>query len=438
MVGAGAAGLSAAWELAAADCAVTVFESRGEAGGRMRTTELDGIRFDAGVQLLASNYTSTLALARAAGAGGLVRRSPGRDGVWRKGRANALTYGSVASMLTSGALPASLKLRLGTRYLPYLARHAARLDLHDLLNTGGLEHDGESIAEWGERELGSDFVELLAYPLLGAYYGSEPENVAAAVYHALARVGLDVSVHAVEGGMAQVPQLVAGALQARGVDIAYHTAVEALEEQPNGVTLEHSTACAFDAAIVATPAPQASRLLKAHDELVTWLHGVRTVPTVTLALLLSRPARADFFGLSIPRDQTELSAAVALCVQERKVPGLVPEDRGAIVVLPAPGLSFELSRQTPEGVFHRLLPSAERVFTGLGETVMRARTTAFEEGYTVFYAGYLHHLDALKKVAVPKRIALAGDYLVAPTVEGAVRSGAAAARRILTLLRAAR
>src|SRR6185436_5219286 len=97
------------------------------------------------------------------------------DAVWRRGKPHPLTYGSVASMITSTALPTGLKLRLGARYLRFLARHS-KLDLNDMVRTGGLALDGESLAQWGGRELGPDFVDLLAYPLLGAYYGSAPEQ----------------------------------------------------------------------------------------------------------------------------------------------------------------------------------------------------------------------------------------------------------------------
>ena len=84
----------------------------------------------------------------------------------------------MASLVASTALPAGLKLRLATRYLPFLARHARLLDANDPAATGGAELDDSSVTEWGRVALGEDFVELLAYPLLGAYYGGTPERVA--------------------------------------------------------------------------------------------------------------------------------------------------------------------------------------------------------------------------------------------------------------------
>ena len=108
VVGSGPAGLAAAWALSGAGVEVTLYERRQEPGGRLRTDGLDGVRLDVAVQLLGSYYSETFRLAREAGAGDLLVRAPGRDALWRSGRAHPVRYGSVSSMALSGALPAGL------------------------------------------------------------------------------------------------------------------------------------------------------------------------------------------------------------------------------------------------------------------------------------------------------------------------------------------
>jgi len=406
-------------------------ERRSEAGGRMRTDMVEGVAFDSGVQLLGSNYTSTFSLAAAAGLSELVVRSPGRDAVWRRGNAHPLTYGSVASMITSSALPAGLKLRLGTRYLPYLSRHA-RLDLHDLVRTGGLELDGESIAAWGGRELNRDFVELLAYPLMGAYYGSLPEETSSAVYHALARVGLDVSVYGVRGGMGMLPRRIAAELERRGVLFRYDRAVSSVEIQDSRAVVTHDAGTETGSSVVlAVTARESARLATFAPRAVEWLAGVRAHRTVTVALVLSRPLGVDYFGLSLPRSEPSTSDVVAICVQERKVDGLVPAGRGALVLLAAPAESDTLAELAPDALLARLIPVVDRVFPGIRQAVQRGRATYFEEGSTIFYPGYVTHLSRFDAAWLPGNVALAGDYLAAPNVEGAVRSGVQAAARIM-------
>jgi protoporphyrinogen oxidase len=396
----------------------------------MRTDEIDGVRFDSGAQLLASNYHATFALARAAGVGDLLKRSPGRDAVWRRGKAHPLTYGSVASMITSTALPAGLKLKLGARYLPFLARHS-KLDLNDMVRSGGLALDAESIARWGERELGPDFVDLLAYPLLGAYYGSAPEDTGAVLYHALARVGLDVSVFGSLGGIGELARRMAARIAERGVTVRYSTAVDALEVGPQRISVRTGDVSdEVDGIVLAVPAAEAARLLM-NGPVVGWLAGVRTAPAVTLALVLNQPINVDYFGLSIPRAQTDVQGIVAICVQERKAGRLVPNGQSALVVLPAPGMGTQLIDVEPSAVLDTLLPGVERVLPSTKGRVTRARATRFTDGYTIYYPGYLKHLSSFSALPQPANVALAGDYLCSPTVEGAVRSGQAAADRLL-------
>lgn len=428
VVGGGPAGLSAAWELARAGRNVVLYESRAEAGGKMRTDEIDGVRFDPGVQLLSSSYTKLRALAEAADVPGLLRRSPGRDAVWRDRRAHALVYGSIASMVASTALPMGLKLKLGARYLPFLAREAAAIEVNRLVHTGG-RFDHESIAQWGAREVGAEFVELMVYPMLGAYYGTLPEESTAGLYHGLAKVGLDVQVLGVSGGMRELPRAIASALSKRGVRIHYATAVQSIRATSSGIELTAGDErIVHRSAVVAVPPAAATRIVE-DATLRQWLGGVRNAPTATLAIALDRPLGVDYFGLSFLRRDADTRAAVALCVQDRKLPD---ENWGSsLVVLPSPMVAADLSEAAPERVLSELLPVVEGVFPGIRSMIRRARVTTFPDGYSLFYPGYLRHLQAFPELPIPANLALAGDYLVAPTVEGAVRSGIQAAERLL-------
>lgn len=438
VIGAGLAGLAAAVALVQSGARVTVYEAGVAVGGRMRSDTLDGATVDPAVQLVSSTYSAFFALARTCDADDLIVRAPGRDALWRGGSLHEITYGSVGSMVTSNALPTMLKLKLGTRYLAYLASAARTLDVNDLVGTvSDPALDEESVAAWGEREMGSDFVELLAYPLLGAYYGSAPEDAMAALYHALARVGMDVRVHAMRGGMGALPADITRWLVAHGATVHTEVPVRRIQELPpgagtTGFTLElESGEARHDAVVVATPAPVARALLAERSALADWLAGVRTAPTITVAFLLERPFSRAWFGLSFPRTHPPGDRLVALTAQSHKLPSLVPDGREVVVAFPAPAITQSLVDAEPGAVVDELLPAAEQALPGFGARVLRARTYAFPEGYTLFPPGHLGRLRAFQDEWLPPGAALAGDYLVAPTVEGAVRSGLAAARRVL-------
>jgi oxygen-dependent protoporphyrinogen oxidase len=398
----------------------------------MRSDELEGFVVDPAVQLFGSTYVGFFRLVSAVGARELLVRTPGRDALWRNGRAHALTYGSVASLITSTALPAALKLRLGAQYLPFLATHARRLDANDPARTGGVELDGRSVAEWGIEHLGEDFVELLAYPLLGAYYGGTPERMSAALYHALAKVGTDVRVHAAAGGMGNLAQRILAALRQRGVAWQSGDPVRRVAVAGRAVSIDSDTGTAeFDGAVIAVPAAAASSLLQAGPPLSEWLAGVESAPTATVALFLDRRPDADYFGLSFPRRYRIGQSVVAACMEHRKAPGLAPDGRGLIVAYPSPMIAGVAAASEANAVVDMVLPPLEEAFPRLADRVMRARVYRLPEGYTLFYPGYLSHINGFDPAWPGENVALAGDYLVAPTVEGAVLSGIRAARRLL-------
>lgn len=434
VVGAGPAGLAAASRLTEAGASVEVYDARPAPGGRMRTSELDGASLDPAVQLLGSYYTETWRLAEWAGAARLRVRAPGRDALWRNGQAHPVSYGSVLSMAASRALSTGLKVRLGTRYLAFLTRHAAALDPNDPARAAEAGLDDESIAEWGRREMGEEFVELLAYPQLAAYYGMVPEETSAGYYHALARAGLAVSVYAVRGGMSELIRALVRTLEARGTRIRSDLEVTAVREHADGVVAEWEGGSAQHAAIVvATPADAARSLTELDERADHWLSAVRSTPAASLGIVLDGPSPADFFGLSFPRRRGPGERVAAICLQGRKNAELDGPGRSGLVVLPAPAEAARATTADPRTTLERLLPAVREALPDAG-AVLRARVYRHPGGSTIFYPGYLAHLRRFDPDWFPDRIALAGDYLIAPTVEGAVRSGLRAADRVLEQL----
>lgn len=433
VVGAGVAGFAAAHRLQRSGASVVVLEARPWIGGRTRTDEVDGFRVDAGVQLFGSMYREFLRLLREAGGGDLLVRAPGRDALWRDGRIHEVVYGSVTSMLASGALPFRTKMRMGTVYLPFLTRHADALDIRTPERAADAGLDGESIAAWGERELGRDFVEYLAYPLLAAYFGVTPEETGAPLYHMLARGGMNVEVFALRGGASGFCETLAAQLRRGGGEVRTETRVARVEPEAGGVRISgEGWTEEYDGAVLALGAPSTRALLAGSAPgLEAWLEGVRFRSTVSLALLLDRPVGAPYFGLSLPRGEFRVLSSV--CVEENKSAGLVPEGRGLLVAFPTPEAGVRFLDRDPQRVVDAALPELERVFPGVERSVQRAKVYRWPEWNAVFGPGFLRHLRTFRSGAVEGEgpVALAGDFLHAPGVEGAVISGEGAAERLL-------
>lgn len=431
VVGAGPAGLAAAFALARAGAAATVLEAAPGVGGRTRTDEVDGCRIDAAAQLFGSVYTRFLRVLREAGGAALCARAEGRDALWRGGKAHEVVYGSPTSMLASGALPFGLKLRLGAHYLPYLHRHAEALHLDALERAAAAGLDREPIAAWGEREVGGGFVDLLAAPLLQTLYGTTAEEASAGFYHALARSGMSLDVLALRGGAVGFCETVARAVAQAGGEVRTGAAVRELHADEGGVDVRgDGWSERFAAVVVAVPAPAARALVgAAWPAAGEWLAGVEVRPSITVGIVLDRPVGTRWFGLSYARGESRALAAV--CSQEAKLPGNLPPGRGALLALPLPHAGPRLMEATAEQAMDAILPDLQRPFPRIEGAVRAVRVYRWEHAWTVFRAGALQHLARYASVEAHPRIALAGDYLVAPNVEGAVIGGLRAAERVL-------
>jgi protoporphyrinogen oxidase len=107
-----------------------------------------------------------------------------------------------------------------------------------------------------------------------------------------------------------------------------------------------------------------------------------------------------------------------------------------LICLGAPAANAELI-EAPEPAVPRMIAAVERILPGTRDRIMRAKLYRHAAGYPLFYPGYLKHLRVFPASAQARRVLLAGDYLVSPTVEGAMRSGARSAQQLFDQLRTA-
>ena len=99
VIGAGAAGLSAAFRLQQAGCEVRILESGPEVGGRTRSIIRNGYIIDIAAGLLPSSYTAFLRLMDDAGLNDLLEPMTSPTAVWRDGKLHYIDAANMAGSL---------------------------------------------------------------------------------------------------------------------------------------------------------------------------------------------------------------------------------------------------------------------------------------------------------------------------------------------------
>ncbi|HJR64876.1 MAG TPA: FAD-dependent oxidoreductase [Gemmatimonadaceae bacterium] len=428
VIGGGFSGVAAAAALHARGHVVTLLERHAALGGRARSDARSEGPVDTGAQLIASSFTHTMRLLATA----RLEATNARDVFVRDGKRLPIRFGSIASMLRFGGLGPGDKLKLGTTLLPLLARHAGSLRADD--NDGLEALDGVSARSFVQQAISERAANVLVEPPLNAFYGARGRETSLAFFLTLGRYGSDASLLASRDGWSNVL-----ATAAAGVRLELNAHVDVIQVTPTGVVARDRTHREWqaDAIVIATSAAVAHALLgpvvgETHA-LVSWLASVVTRPTWTVMLTLARPMHAETFGVLADPSEATMVSACALPAGRWSA-----EERSAGIVLawPTPDAVERLANHPATEIVTAMMPEIERLVPETRAAVERARVFRFDEGTPLAEPGFLAHRAMGRQLEelLPLPVALAGDYLTMPLVEGAVVSGERAAGRIARIL----
>lgn len=428
VVGGGFSGVAAAAALRAQGHTVTLLERHAVLGGRARSEARSEGPVDTGAQLIASTFTRTMRLL----ANARLDATNARDVFVRDGARLPLRFGSIASMLRFGGLGAGDKLKLGTTLLPLLARHAGVLRAVD--NDGLEALDDVSARVFVERTISERAANVLVEPPLNAFYGARGRETSLAFFLTLGRYGSEASLLASRHGWSN-----ALSTAAAGVRLELNAHVDRIEITPSDVVARDNTRREWraDAVIIATSAGVARSLLgsmagETHP-LVRWLASIVTRPTWTVMLTLDRSLHAETFGVLADPAEATMVSACALPAGRWSADDRSP---GVVLAWPTPNAVEQLANHPATELVAAMMPEIERLVPETRGAVERARVFRFDEGTPLAEPGFLAHRAIGRQLeeALQVPVALAGDYLTMPLVEGAVASGERAAERIGRIL----
>jgi protoporphyrinogen/coproporphyrinogen III oxidase len=436
VVGAGIAGLTAAFRLAEAGLDVRVLEAGDRVGGRVSTVDRDGYRIDNGASLLTSAYAQMVKLIRDAGLDRDVKPTDSSFGILRDGVVHAMSSDTKLRALRTQLFSARAKSRLAPLVVD-VVRARKLLDYRDFTRAAPL--DTEPLRAYAERRARNrEVLEYLVEPLSVAFFGGRVDEVSRVGFmFVLKNFVFGGSFFNSDTGMDFLPEGLA-----RGRDVTLGAKVRLVEETAGGVHVtwddtSDGTASVeeADAAVIAVPAramlgiyPQ---LDGARYEIVQRIDYSRCI---TVAFGLAEPPTAPCSMLLVPpREHPDIFAVM---FEHRKAPGWAPAGKGLVSIYCSRQWSDAHWDLDDEALAAKTRSAVSAVIPGLVDSAELSHVSRWDPFLAAGRVGLYRDLAVLAgETGRQSRVHLAGDYLGFSTTGGSVSSGEAAAARVTHLMR---
>lgn len=433
VVGAGIGGLAVATELRAAGLSVRVFEASDRVGGRMASFRRDGYTVDEGAEQLSTRgYRATWELIRRTGIRQGEVPSIGKAvAVWRDGAAHP-GLSEPGGVLTGAGLSKRARVDL-VRFLAAI-RDSRRFDAD---RPEWTPLGARTVAEYATG-FHPDLHDYLFQAVAGGFFGWDTARSAMAPFACLLReIGPASCWLTYRDGMDTLARRLAEPL-----DVVTGRVVREVVAGKDlaRVVFDDETVTARSV-LLCVPAPVASRLyVNAPAADAEFLAACTFRPMLKVSCFLDRPlavaaSRPSYVLLTPSAEEDVLSGIV---VDHEKHPSRAPAGAGLVSLLASARAVPELLDAADGDVVDALVGSGERFLPGLAAATVQNFVHRFRHGLPEASPEALR-LRAGFAARPIGTVDYAGDWvLLRPSSEGAVRSAATTASRVLSRLGAAR
>lgn len=444
VLGAGAAGLSAAW-LLKDRCSVHVLEKNAHVGGKAISGHRNGFSFAKGTEYLGEPQGTLKTIIQRLGL--RQREIPAPSDIHFQ--AGEFYYGDDGVALQ---MIQSSSLAQYNRFVKTIQDTFAQYkDIPDLdLKSNIAQLDNISVRQWFKQHqfpeiyhqiynvsskglFGANIDEISALSFISElYFDFEHEAPIASIEeldNTLSQAQERTYTYTFETGIAEVTDALAKDLGKR-VQLNAHVSTVT---KTNGLYQVQYTdvngASRFSTArviIVATPAPIALQLAAPvlSEEQKSIMAQVHYAPYVTAALFSKEPIFNRGFDLAVPDGYFFTDVYDGTWVQRHYDTALGSKKDGIMSVYIAPQ-SYQdtaLLAMSDAALLARVYQDLERIYPGVTGKIVGSELQRFQYAYPVMTMGAYQRLSRLHLISQGSLL-LAGDYMIYPTFEAAVESG---------------
>ena len=438
VVGGGIAGLAAADRLTAAGVRVTLLEAAQRLGGKIHTASFAGRALDLGAEALVTREFTAVDLCAQLGlAEDLVTPVASRTYVWTRRGLRPLPTGVLSRPSAGEVVRSRLLSPLG------LLRSG-----WDLVAPSAAPDGDLAIGAIVRSRLGRQALERMVDPLLGGIHGGRCDALSAQALapHLLDALGAGNGLvrglraagapptgpafATLRGGLGSLVAALAARTRAAGADVRLGArAIDVRAARPDRVVVRQSDGDALvaEACVVATPAGAAARMLRRTASAAAELASIEYAPATVVALaypadaLVGLPVGTGFVTAGEEPLVRACTWSSAKWEHLRGEPAIVKAFVGRAGGPAPPAGDRELAAAVQRELADAL---------GLRHAPVDLRVRRFGAAIPQYAVGHLERVDRIE-AALPAQIAVAGAPYRGAGVAACLRSGRAAAERLL-------
>lgn len=437
VIGAGLAGLSAAFRLQQAGFAVTVLEKLDRPGGRVLTLRRDGFQIDSGPDAMTGGYREYQALADEMGLSGEFVPSSRVVGLVRDGKVIDIDMARTLSLPFTPALSVGGKLSMVSSLLK-ICGLLRGVDSFHLTDSADKDDPHENAEQFSRRTFGTEVGDYVIDPLVRLVAGSGAARASRlSVLGGL--VNWSVALINIRGGLDRLPRALAERLSIR-----YGTEVTSVVQQGGGVAVRYRDAngtpgeLRASGCVIATTFDVARKLDAALASLsVDYEKQLSYLSLVSVSLAYAAPTKSRAYVVQVPT--VEDPETLLIFLQHNKAPDRAPAGHSLITMYTDGAVTPRFLPKSDEQITAWARARIERLFPEVAPQFRFASVSRWPvAGYLATPGFWLRTRELMKTLPSHSPVQLAGDLFGAGSMESAVVWGRKAAERLITFLRESR